>query len=276
MAEGISENPPPKKHGAFQILEDFIRGLDPKERIKRKIRKHIKVLPDEKEDEPSTLPTLEQNIKASEKFIRALRNPRLYSQSRYDARFLKSNLGYSVEGQSVEKGWFEVNSVVKTAEDRYRLPLAIYIDNDHAKLLVKGPYWTTEGRKIKVYNPMLSNFQERRVGVDVYGIPVGAYTNVLAGRRISKGDYDVTKFLEAPDIAKYADLLTNIKAFNFQREYYNCIPYCLFVGAMLYGLESGDTEFKTRGIKQFEQDFGVRIITREEILPKNPRIRIIE
>lgn len=300
MPEGISENLPPKKPGILQKVPEIVRGVREKiddfilgnpsmpGSIAKKSRPSrpigIRVLPQNEEapqgmapeQEINTLPDLEHNIQASEQFIKSLRKATLYSQAPRDARFLKSNLGYLVEGQSVEKGWFEAGSVVKTAEDRYQLPLAIYVDNNHAKLLVKGPYRTPEGMAIKVYNPMFSNFQERRVDVDRYGIPIGVYNNLLAGRKMARGEYDLTKFLEAPDIAKHADLLTNIKAFSFQKDSYNCIPYCLFVSAMLHGLEPGVTEFKSQGIKQFEQDFGVGILTREEILPQKPRIRIVK
>lgn len=290
MPEGISENLPPQKPGILKragklVTEIFPEiGLIAAKRRSRKIRAQIKVIPQEEvlqpmatEHEINTLPNLPSNIAASEQFIKQLRKLSLYSEAPHDARFLKSNLGYLVEGQNVARGWFEAGSVVKTAEERYQLPLAIYVDNNHAKLLVRGPYQTSEGMTIKVYNPMLLNFQEIRVRVDAHGIPIGVYNNLLAGRKIARGEYDLTKFVEAPDFAKYADLLTNIKAFSFQKDLYNCIPYCLFVSAMLHGLGPGDTEFKRQGIKQFEQDFGVRILTREEILSKKPaRVRIIE
>lgn len=287
MPEGISENLPPQKPGILKRAGKLVTEIFPeigeiaKKRRSKKIRAQIKVLPqkeevrpDMPEEEVNTLSDLESNIKASEQFIKTLRNPGLYHSDSYSSQYMKSDWGFQVEKDvGIEKGWFNVASIVHTAEYRYHLPLAIYIDRNHAQLVVKGPYQASQGRRIKVYNPMLSNFQE--INVNQTGQLLGVTGNSLAGEKMAIGQFDLTKFFEAPDLAKYADMLTNIKAFSFQRDLHNCVPYCLFVSAMLYGLEPGNTEFKRQGIKQFEQDFGVRIITKEEMLPK-PRIRIVE
>ena len=215
-------------------------------------------------DESTTLPSLEQNIIASEQFIKSIRNSSRYSQDPDYPQYMKSDLGYRV-AKPVDKGWFDIMSLTTTAMDRYKLPLAMYIDRNHARLVVKGAYQTPEGMKIKVYDPMSSGFQEIKVDDSGGEGVVGLYSN-------SSLRYDLTALLESPEIEKFSSLLTNMKAFGFQREFYNCVPYCLFVAAMLNGLEPGATEFKRQGIKQFEKDFGVRIITREEMLPKNLRV----
>ena len=252
MSEGISENPPPKKR---------VRVL-PK----------VRILPVETEHKPSTFPSLEQNIRASEQFIRALRTPNSYRQDQEDPGFMKSDLGFKVEkGVGVERGYFDLASAVRTTEERYNLPLTIYVKQSHARLVVKGPYNTSEGRKIKVYDPMISGFSE--IKVNDTGQIAGLLSNGLAFEKRTKNQGDLTAFLESPDLARFNNLLTDIKAFGFQMDFYNCIPYCLFVGAMLNGLEPGTTAFKQRGIKQFEQDFGIRILTREEMTPK-PRVRV--
>ncbi len=310
MPEGISDNPPPKKPGVVEEAARKIKESLPWDPIGKKKRSlklgpedeevlermadsvtnksrltKEKVLPQQREalqrltseHKINTLPDLATNIATSEKFIRELRNTALYEQDSYEPNLMKSKLGFRVR-KPVENGWFISVDITRVAEERYRLPLAMYIDYDHAKLLAKGPYRTPEGMKIKVYNPMSSNFQEIKVNVDEHGLPVGTYANVLAGSSIRRGEYDITKFLEDPKLREYRDLLENIKAFNYQKDAKNCVPYCLFVNAMLYGLEPGNTEFKRNGIKQFERDFGVRILTREEItgeaLPKS-RVRMM-
>lgn len=177
----------------------------------------------------------------------------------------------------VETGWFHVSSVVVTALERYNLPLAIYVGPDrHARLVVKGAYDTPEGRKIKAYNPFRQGFEEVKVNTDMSGHYIGVFANTLVESKLYRGEYDVMKLLESPELIRYRNLLTGIKLFGFQKDTRNCIPYCLFVGAMLHGLEPGDTDFKRQGIRQFQEDFGVKIMTREEILPKKPRVRIVE
>lgn len=286
MPEGISESPPTKTPGILQRVGKLVTEMFPeidqiaKWRRSKKIRAKIRVLPQEQDldpttvqDEINTLPDLEQNIKASEQFIRQLRNPNRYSQDSHESQYLRSDLGFQVErGVGIEKGFFNVASIVQAAENKYRLPLAIYIDRSHARLVVKGPYQTPYSRRITVYDPMSSGFQE--IDVNPAGQLLGVTGNSLAGEQMAVGQFDLKKFFEEPSLARYADLLTNIKAFNFQRDSYNCLPYCLFVGAMLNGLEPGATEFNQRGIKQFEQDFGVTILTRKDFLPK-PRVRVI-
>lgn len=291
MPEGIYENLPPPKTELIKKVGDLIKGLNPRERRKRYIRERIKevpnpkvrvlpetrvrIVPDEEERKPNTLPDLKQNITASEQFIKSLRNPSRYSQDPNDLRFMKSSLGCRVEKPS-ETGWFDLSSVLTMARERYNLPLAIYVGADHhARLLIRGYFNTPGGKKITVYNPFNSGFEEIDVKFDVNGHTIGVLKNT-SDKPLQEEEFNLMKVLESPELAKYRDLLTNIKAFGFQKDTMNCIPYCLFVSAMLHGLEPGITELKRQGIKQFEQDFGVKIITREEILPKKPMVRVIE
>jgi hypothetical protein len=251
-------------------FESFAKHLKGKETIRITVPRKPA---DEEQKAIPLMPDIETNILASKRFIEAIRNPKLYKQDPDRVGFVKSELGYSIEGRNVEDGWFSVGSITETAQERYQLPLAIYIDQNHARLLVKGPYHTSEGRKIKVYDPKESDFSEIKVNDD--GEVKGLYVNNLAFKKRARNQNDLTALLENTEFGRFKNLLTYTKAFSFQKDNCNCIPYCLFVNAMLYGLESGNTPFKTQGIKQFEQDFGVRILTREEILPK-PNIRILD
>lgn len=291
MPEGIFENLPPKKPGIVKRITWAVKEnlpWDPIGKKKRSVRglsneeiTSITMPPKPADEERKViplLPNLEANIKASERLMKSIRNPSRYSQNLYRSQYMKSDLGFLVT-KPVEQGWFDVSSVVTTAGDRYQLPLAIYVDHNHAQLVVKGAYQAPEGRKITVYNPMHNGFEE--IHINETGMPMGVTANGLVGSKIDNGEYDITGFFGDPELLKYRDLLVNIKAFNFQKDLQNCIPYCLYVNAMLYGLEPGVTGFKREGIKKFKQDFGVRILTREEImgkeiLSKKPRVRIIE
>jgi len=290
MPEGIPENLPPKKPGALRRITRVVKESfpwDPAGKKKRSIkpfpedmvpgrsgRSRVRIIHSEEKNDFNTLPTLEQNIKASEQFIRALRNPNLYQDDSYDFRFVKSSLGYRVEKPS-ETGWFDLHSVLTTARERYKLPMAIYVGVDHhARLLLKGYYDTPEGKKLMAYNPFNSGFEEIDAKFDANGHTIGVLRNT-SDVPLRREEINLMQVLESPERSEYRNLLTNIKVFGFQKEAINCIPYCLFVSAMLYGLEPGNTDFKTHGIKQFEQDFGVRIMTREEIVPPKTRVRII-
>lgn len=149
-------------------------------------KSQVRIVPDEAEHDPNSLPDLSQNIKASEQFIKSIRNPSLYNQDPYNPQYMKSDLGFLV-GKPVEKSWFDVASVVKTAEDRYKLPLAIFIDRNHARLVVKGAYQTLEGRKVMVYNPMSNGFEE--VSVDKTGMLAGVTANALVRGKVDNGEY---------------------------------------------------------------------------------------
>lgn len=296
MPEGVSENLNPKKSEFIRKVGDLIKGLDPRERRKKYISSHINVAPEPRvkitpkvkvvpkinvlpvedsfpsvpEREWSTLPDVGRNMEASKKFLTTLRDQAAYKRDPEDPRFWKSNLGYRVQ-DSVSEGWFMASDFMHNSQDRYQLPLAMFIAGNHARLVVKGAYQTPEGKKIMVWDPMRKGFEELSTNESFAGV----VANGLIGSKLVRGEYDIAKFFENPELAKYRGLLIEAKAFNFQTDFKNCIPYCLFANAMIYGLEPGDTEFKRQGIKQFEQDFGVRIITREEMLHK-PRIRIVE
>lgn len=297
MAEGVSNDLPPKKPGKLGEIARTIKEALPWDPIGKKKRTMKKmemsaeiaakftsvargekpqvriVLPEGvptssmQERNWSTLPDIGRNIEASKQFLTSLRDQTKYTRDPNDPRFLRSGLGYRVE-TSVENGWFAVADLLATAKDRYQLPLAIFIEGNHARLVVKGAYQTPEGKKVVVWDPMDKGFKERSVNEPFAQV----FANGLIGSKLAQGEYDIARFFEGPEFEKHKRLLMDAKTFNFQRDVKNCIPYCLFANAMIYGLEPGQTPFKEFGRKQFEEDFGVRILTREDFLPK-PRVQ---
>lgn len=299
MPEGISENQPPKKPETLAgIIERMRRGANPppqsreapsppksatilpkpaplSEEVRERIRKELTSPPEEKKPGFELyIPDLETNIQASKIFIRELRNSALYEQDS-NPDFMKSRLGFRVE-KPVEAGKFDLLSVLTVAKERYKLPMAVYVGRDnHARLVVKGFYDTPTGKKITVYNPFNSGFEEIPVKFDANGQAVGVWKGNIY-EPLQKDEYDLMKVFEHPKLVPHRALLTSIKAFGFQNDAINCVPYCLFVNAMLHGFEPGNTGFRLIGLKQFEQDFGFNILTREgitgEALPKRARI----
>jgi hypothetical protein len=65
--------------------------------------------------------------------------------------------------------------------------------------------------------------------------------NVLARQELNAGTYDITYFND-PEFSRYKDtLLLSGKFAALQKDAKNCVPYCLFVRAMLEGLRPGET-----------------------------------
>lgn len=217
----------------------------------------------------------ETNKVAGQVFIENLRNPRRYHQNPYDPQFMIDNLGFEL---NPETGYFFVSSFLKVAEERYHLPLAFYIEGRHAMLVVKGAARDETGRrKLKIYDPFHKGTKE--VVLDDSDYSIGVFGNNLAGEQMVSGRYDID-FLNDPEDVRmwsYREELMNAKFADFQKDAHNCVPYCLFVNAMLHGLNPNNTTFKQEGRQRFSEDFGVKVLTREEILPSpKPRVRIVE
>ena len=205
----------------------------------------------EPEERPLAVDSLE-NVRAADYFIRAIRDPRRYNQDPYDPNSLRSDIDLVVR-KPLETGFFYASPVVIAAAERYGLPMAMYITGQHARLVLKAPYSVREGVwRIPVYDPMIGGITEVEKPRDVEFNSI-IFPNGLAEQQLQS-------------LSRYHNaVLLRGKFQALQRDYSNCIPYCLFVDAMLHGLKPGDTDFKTRGIPQFQRDFGVKIRTREEI-----------
>lgn len=207
-----------------------------------------------------------ENERAADYFIRVIRDPNRYTQDPYDPTALRSGIDLVVK-KPLERGYFTAHSVLTTAAERYGLPMAMYISGQHARLVLKNPYYFMRERiwKIPVYDPMTGTITEIEQPRGVQS-DLGIYPNNLAEQQLKAEIYDIT-FLKDYNLAKFHDPILLAGKFQaLQRDYSNCIPYCLFVNAMLHGLALGDTDFKKRGIPQFQRDFGVRIRTRAEVL----------
>lgn len=220
----------------------------------------------------SPLTSEETNAEACKHFLETIRNPNNYRLNHANDYYLTSNLGFLVEKHSVEKGWFDLLTVLNKAEWNYNLPLAIYVDQRHARLVVKGPYKSRSGENnILVYDPMLSGFKEIPVSLDSNGFPIKVYCNSLASPSGNGGKFpDIYSYLQNPQ----ARMLEIAKTSKLQNDSYNCIPISFFVGAMLSALDPQDTAFKRDGIERFKQDFGVEILPGKQLLSR-PRIRIV-
>lgn len=216
------------------------------------------------------LVTIVENVHAADEFIKAIRNPKYYQPYPTEGGYImKSNeLGLEINPST---GFFYVYSVLGAAFHRYALPLAMYISGAHARLVV-GPPKVEAGSgvaRVPVYDPMTGGVTDIE---HPQSIPLNSrlITNHLAEVDLNAGKYDLTYFNDH-SLRRYRDsFLLSGKFSALQRDYKNCVPYCLFVGAMLNALKPGETTFKNVGIPRFQQDFGVRILTREEMTRVRP------
>lgn len=221
----------------------------------------------EPQDRPLLIDPYE-NVRAANYFIGAIRDPSKYRS--YGLTDLINDAGLLIDRRT---GFFYASSVTSATAERYELPMAMYINGQHARLVLKAPYSDRTGIwRVLVYDPMIGGITEVEQPRGVPANP-GIFPNALAKEQLEAGTYDIT-FLNDSNLSRYHDaVLLRGKFQALQRDYSNCIPYCLFVNAMLHGLKPGETDFKTRGIPQFQQDFGVRIRTREEITGVRVRLK---
>lgn len=191
-----------------------------------------------------------ENVHAANVFIDTIRDPR--------------------RGLEIDpRGYFQLSTILTLASGRYFMPLAIYVSDAHARLVLRSPQNERGRLVLSVYDPMIGGITEIE---HPSSLPLNArlFPNALAEGEINSGNYDITYFND-PTLSRYRDsFLLNGKFAPLQRDARNCIPYCLFVGAMLQALKPGETKFKSAGIAQIQQDFGVRILTREEITKVRP------
>lgn len=214
--------------------------------------------------------SIEQNARAARIFITNLRNSNRFHQDPYSG-YLIDDRGIRIE--PVENGYLSAQDLLNIAQNRYQLPMAMYISRDHARLVLKGPYNSHAGKTIQVYDPMSAGVSEISIPSSLTpDVSNGIWTNALAHSMIEAGTYNIS-FLDDIQLIEYRESLFNGKLAALQKDSFNCIPFCLFVNALIQSLKPGDTEFKTRGIPQFEQDFGVRVLKREELI--KPRVRIV-
>lgn len=126
----------------------------------------------------------------------------------------------------------------------------------------------TQYIKPAIHEPYFSS--EERVASDRelfeewlhYVMPVQIHLNVHALDFLSQNRFDLT--LE--NDSDFPDHIRQGKIQKVQFDGKNCVPISFFMNAVRYAAKPGDNEFKKRGIAKFLEDFGVRILTREEIL----------
>lgn len=259
-------------------MRDKIKSVTPPQEAQQVLESMARMVNQPPLEQKTSLPiSVETNVNAGEIFIDALRDSRRYRQDPEKPEFMTDDRGFNVL-KPVERGYFNASSVTQAAERRYHLPLAFYIDRNHAMLIVKSePKDATGRRKLKIYDPFSKGTKD--VTLDASAYSMGVFGNGLAGEQIASGKYNIN-FLDDPTdrrLINYRQELMSAKFADFQKDAFNCIPYSLFVNAMLHGLDPNNTAFKREGRQRFAEDFGVKVLTREEIVPPpKPRVRLLE
>lgn len=81
-------------------------------------------------------------------------------------------------------------------------------------------------------------------------------------QNIGKGGYDLT--FSPTDGVPESIISYKIGKDLFDKK--NSVPIALFAGALRYAAKPGENDFKKSGIKKFKTDFGIDILTREEMI----------
>lgn len=150
-----------KKAESIRPLQDTQQVLESLARIANQTAQEERITLPSSQQEDTALPiNPETNASAGKIFINALRDSRRYRQDPEKEAFMTDNLGFNLL-KPVERGYFNASSVTQAAERRYQLPLAFYIDRNHAMLIVKSePKDATGRRKLKIYDPFSKKAQE--------------------------------------------------------------------------------------------------------------------
>lgn len=234
----------------------------------------VKVLPESLHMIDRPLVKAVENPNAATRFIADLRNPYYYQRRSVGGREIlySKEFGTEIDSTDPENGYFNTVSVVRAASQRYHLPMVIYDAGDHHARLVVGSPRRDSTRDIiivPVWDPMrgeITQIQDPRPET----LNSRLFPNAASEDDLRAGIYDLT-YLDDPSLSRYKDsLLLRGKFARLQYDYKNCVPYCLFVGAMLQAMKTGQTPFKTQGISKFQEDFGIKILKREEITGFNP------
>lgn len=263
--------------------EKRINNLQPREKELLDFLSPHRVTQEEQNIPPieQTVPNIdvEANREGAERIIRILRDPNRYKTPSINPRGrFNHDLGHVRLGEPFETSWFFSSDLTGLAESKYKLPMAVWAPGNHAMLLLKGPYKTTDGSwKIRTFDPFRQGEQERDLqNFDQWETaPVGEKSNMLhangiiannlAREEIYQNNYDIS-IANNPDLAPYRQMFVAGKLPRYQYDVSNCVPYTFFANVLLRALKPGATEFKTQGLPQFSQDFGMRIRTVEEIM----------
>ncbi len=233
-------------------------------------------------------------VNNSKRFIEVLRDPENMSRNK-----LARNKRVTVGGLQVDDdGWFKVNTGLEGVQDklakrsafinhlaavRYSMPVAIRGADmtAHARLVIKGPYRSSSGWLIDEWDPkegvaravkvsgdftptndksiLLTNFT--KAGIQTNNVFLDQY---IAGGGDVGIDIATDTELNLLLSGRASDVF--LRPLQTEKDAVNCLPLTLYTAAVLNALRAGDSEFKQKGLGQFEKDFGITLRTRESLL----------
>lgn len=165
------------------------------------------------------------------------------------------------------------------ANRRYHLPVA-FVEKTinpalhHLMLLLKAPYQGEDGKwRILIYDPYLGKQEQL---LDDYDEQKNAFRNptippagvgVIKEIKINGAPWQIrlnTNLLEQLTDGQSYDLSANhpssaFPALQAKDDHKSCVPYSAYMAMFLNGLRNNLTETERAGIRQFEEDFDVKI-----------------
>lgn len=250
-------------------------------------------------DQLATLPeekfgvSQEENKRAADQFVKVLRDPELLEKSEDNWGFVHAfgfkvnpnplqspdvvkNNGKVTDTEIQEKGWFVVNPYVM--QERYNMPMAFYVAEGHAMLVLKAPEQRNNGWYLTYYDPFFPGSREIRMPESnniknkediLLSGKSHIYTNGLWEHDFKSTPNNIDISFDGLNIpTSYREHFKDAKLAQFQdnMDFSNCVLYSCFVGVLLNALKTGDTDFKSKGIAQIKKDFGIKVLKREELI----------
>ncbi|NTU72582.1 hypothetical protein HGB07_00165 [Candidatus Roizmanbacteria bacterium] len=160
------------------------------------------------------------------------------------------------------------------ANNKYKIPMAMFVEEAHARLVIKSPYQENGQWKIKMWDPTRSQIEEKNLsaGNDPQYDPQSDSRLVKNNMYVDKlnasgGSIDLSTVFDAPEISTMRDTLLTSKFAQLQNDSENCVIYSFAVGAALEALQTGENAFKREGMTAFLSDFNIgKVLTFEDFV----------
>lgn len=217
----------------------------------------------------------EEVTRNAERFVNVLRDPAKLTEQ---GDFMEHEFGNLFSFDRLTS-WFDARP--DAMNQRYQMRIAEAGVANHSRLMLQSPRRGDDGVwRVLVYDPFnegerqvvvrnwqanmhqLSSEEQNRI-IDSNQFVQPLYADLR--EKIVNGTYDIS--ISGNPAVPENRKREIMRAFlpKLQNGAGDCVPYVYYIGAILSALQPGQTAFKARGIQQFEQDFGFRPKTVEEL-----------
>jgi hypothetical protein len=179
-------------------------------------------------------------------------------------------LGEKSDRQYDAQTWY--NSIdLNSLAERWQVPLAlVVVGGNHYTLLLRKPEQHEGNWRALIYDPqrggeMYVALPNWKPGLDfTETFAAGIACSTLGYQELQEGSYDLSLYGDE----SFANHSTqgDAKRTRVQFDGWNCGPACLFMAMLRTGAKPDWNGFKFAGKDQLQQDTGLRVLTREEMV----------